>query len=1547
MPLEKGGRADKQGNSYEINCVIYELLKVLDEVNYSVVIEALGEDEEGTDILVTDMSGHREHQQCKSRNASKESWNMSDLKARGILEAWRKQLNRDNERRVALVSPLACTFLYDMHKRAANTSGSAEDFYKIQIAKSSTEFNKFYKSFCEEMGLRIEQKNTEADRKKTDERQDNRNEGNINQKNVLKSIEYLKRISYKQMSEYQLNEFISMNIRYRFSSDENKVYNALVSYVVMGDILGQELTQQKITDYLNEQGMIFSLRDGDKRIAPRIKELNEEYKGKFIPLKSGFVHREEADECIQTIEADKHIIISGSAGCGKSGCAEAVLKYCEQKGIVHIAIKLDVRIPNRSCEKWGQELGFQNSIVAAIHNISQNEKAVIILDQLDALRWTQANSAEAVTVCMELIRQVKFFNEIRDKKITIVFVCRSYDLENDNNIKGLFRKQNNSGAEASQDDEWKVIKVDCFKEDTVKKVVGSEYNKMSARLKNLLKIPSNLYIWQHLDKESSYDGCLTTSHLIDKWFEQICMKSRLCGIAEQSVSESKTDIVNRLDKMGRLYVPKQILKIDVATLDYLISSELIVVQGNKVGFVHQSILDYFISQNMLEKYYDGASIDEIIGEKSRQTPTKRYQVQMFLQNILELDSAEFIDAGGNMLASDNIRYYIKYLFYEILGQINNPDDNITTFIIDNCDSEEYGSYLIRNTIYGRKDYVNILLTNEIMERWYNISDKKEIVFNLLISMSPDLTEEAVEFIRKHAFVSKEDDAMFMRCFHYDITQESEAVFELRMMFYKHYPQFAKDVYIDIKKMMDGFEKRTVRLIAFWLKRKINSKGKSVYHYEEDLISSDSEYIIKNADYILDELLGCLSKEKGRYIKYGNWSYNHAYMGNIERVSVELVKKAAVALADNSPDTFWQYFEPYMGMGYAVYNEIILTGLAHLPVRYSDRIIDYITENFNDNIFDYTSGADNELEFIKKVLLKHTSECSDETFARLENIIYYYVSPDALQMYKNRIEYNQDKEIRPVYWSYWGDLQYELLPCLPEERISKKSRELIKILCRRFDTVKTCYVNDNGHSGWVKSPVAGKKISAKQWIRIITNEKLKKRQHSKWISVKGGFIESSYDTFIQDFELEVKQNPVEMIELVLSHKEDIPQAFVDALFIGVNMSEQLSEVDSRIIERMLLECPCDMESQRASYFCGIIETLSSVRWSEEVLCELKNIAVNHHNPDNDKPCVTSQDDKEMKSCHMLQSNALNCVRGRAVRTIGKLLEDNKSLYEEFADIIDKAVRDDNAAVRYAALYALCPAYNIDRQWAEERILYILERDVRTLSFSGSKNVLFYLYPKYKERVIDIISKAYESDDKKLTDTASYMVCEFYIRYDEFTDIMSTPTDKNEEQVKAILDMAIMYLEVDKYREAAKKIILDYRNTDINVEFPLSKMFYDKYINEKRDRQFLQEFIKTNLSRRIVDSFMHFLTESAVSVVDYSDIIIELCENVLSMDSDELQKQWGLTTSISELIITLYDETSNSNITSQKKTAQKCMDLWDVMFERQIGAVRRISEAMMER
>ncbi|WP_434311480.1 hypothetical protein [Hominifimenecus sp. rT4P-3] len=1518
MPFEKGGRADKQGNRYEINCIIYEMLKVLDETNYGVIVEALGTDEIGTDILVMTFDGQEEHQQCKARNGSKEYWDISDLKAKDIFSTWKVQLNRGNRRRVSLVSPMTCSFLFDLHNRACNTSGKAEDFYSIQIMKSSKEFQKFYKSFCAAMDLNCD--------KDVD---------------VLKSVDYLKRIFYKQISEYELQERINQNIQYLFSSEQKVVYNALLSFVVVGDILGKQITQSILCDYFIKQGITLRLKDGDKRIAPRINEINREYRENFRALQGGLIHREEFDDCIKAIENEKSAIISGSAGYGKSGCTEAILNYCDERKLPYIAIKLDRRIPHKNCEIWGQALGLPGSIVHSIHCISRNENAVIILDQLDALRWTQANSSEALAVCMELIRQVEYLNCERKKKIIIIFVCRTYDLENDNNINSLFKKK-----ETAEDD-WEIVKVGDFNEDVVKRIVGKHYEQLSLRLKKLLRIPSNLYIWQHLDKEEVYADCLTTSHLIDKWFEQICRKSVTVGLQQKSVNEAKTNIVEILDRAGRLYVPKQILHVEDAGLDYLVSSEIITIQNNRVGFVHQSILDYFISQRMMEKYFSGQSIENVIGEKSKQTPGRRYQVQMFLQNLLEYDSSDFILIGKRMLISDDIRYYVKYVFYEMLRQIQEPDDNIIQFIIDNCENEIYGKYILNNVIFSRKQYIAVLRNQGVLERWYSEHEKKVLVFNLLQSITPDLDNEDIFFIKKHAFSDKNDDEQFMGCFLQDIMQESAEMFELRMMFYEHYPEYAKAVYIDVKSMMKQFETRTIRLISFWLQNKIKSQGRYVYRYEEELVDSDDSFFIDNGEVVLNEFLPYIPKESGREVKYSDWSERYAHKRNIERACVCLVKKATIVLCSKSPERFWEYYEPYMGQGYHVFNEIILTGLAALSSLYSNRIMRYLSNDMDKNVFDCTSGAEDELGLAKEVLKIHGSNCNKETLLVTEEAICRYISPNASEWYKRRIEQNKQKEYPSVYWSFWGDLQYELLQCLPEERISTKAKELLRVLDRRFHKVPSRYCNKNGHSGWVRSPVSDKNISKGQWLQIITNSKLKSRSQHRWVEVKGGFIESSYEAYASDFQSVVKQHPQEMIRLVLENKEQVLPVFVDSLFLGVEISEKLGEVDFSVIEKLLLEFPCDMKNHRASYFCGIVEKISDANWSSEVIEQLMNISLKHSNPELNNPNVTNLKDKEMKSCDMLHSNALNCVRGNAARAIGHLLWEDKGLFSRFKDVIERLTKDENPAVRFASLYALWPSFNINREWAEEKIIYLYESDVRMASFHDSSNMFFLLYPKYRERIINIIEKCFESEDKQLVEIGGYAVCEFYIQHNEFETIVMSVESRSAEQIKAILDMAVIYLEVNDYREVAKDIILTYKSIDMDVEFPLSKMFYEKYVDVKNDREFLREFMKTRVSRRTVSAFVHYLEENAVSIVDYADIVIQLCENILQMEIETLRKQWGIEDKISKLIISLYDETANSSKTADKQIADKCLDLWDIMFERQLGSVREVSRKLMER
>lgn len=148
-----------------------------------------------------------------------------------------------------------------------------------------------------------------------------------------------------------------------------------------------------------------------------------------------------------------------------------------------------------------------------MNSISANKNAVIILDRLDALRWTQANSVQALNVCMELIHQINNINKDRNSKLSLVFVCRSYDLENDLDIKELFIKED----DAKDSVEWMKIKVDLLSNSDVLKIIGPSYSNLNSRIRELLRIASNLYIWENLDGSQNNENIKTTYQLVYEW----------------------------------------------------------------------------------------------------------------------------------------------------------------------------------------------------------------------------------------------------------------------------------------------------------------------------------------------------------------------------------------------------------------------------------------------------------------------------------------------------------------------------------------------------------------------------------------------------------------------------------------------------------------------------------------------------------------------------------------------------------------------------------------------------------------------------------------------------------------------------------------------------------------------------------------------------------------------------------------------------------------------------------------------------------------------
>ncbi|MBT2287600.1 hypothetical protein J7E73_00320 [Paenibacillus albidus] len=1519
MPYESGGRGDKTGNRYEFRWAVYQTLQVLDEKIDYFILEALGDDEQGIDIWIGNKNGSREGQQCKGRSGSKEYWEFGTANAKGIFTNWKFHLDRDVTNTVSLVSPLAFTLLEDILNRAKSTSDLPNDFYHNQILNASKEVKEFFKNFCKVMGINLE--------KETD---------------LIKCISYLKRILYRQFPDTQLKEIIISKISLLFIGNEEEIYDTLVSWIVEGNTFGKQISLSVLYKLFKERGIKLKELANDARLVPRIEELNREFSASFIPFKAELISREEFERCRKQIDFGNSLLIHGKAGRGKSGCTEDIINYCLENTIPYLAIKLDKRIPSGNAEKWGENLGLPASIAHCIHSVSKTEKAVIILDQLDALRWTQAHSRDALLVCEQIINQVEKLNLERRNKISVVFVCRTYDLENDNNIKSLF----NTSEKKSEVIQWNKIQINDLNDETVQDVIGTGYSSLTSKLKEILRIPSNIYIWSKLDKGNTYNECSTANQLVTEWWKQLTRKCFELGFNETDINGTKEKLISNFDKLGRICIPIKIMSINTSCLDFLSSNGFLVMQGNKISFAHQSILDCFLVEKMLTNYYETEDILDVIGSKDKQTPGRRYQVQMLLQNLIEFDSEDFLEAGQKIIASDQIRYSVKFVFFEILNQLDVIDGNIQGYIIENCENELYSEHIINNVVYSRPQYIRLLRNYGLLDKWFSDPEKKNIALNLLISLSPNYEAKDVEFIMKHAFQSQEDDNRFSRCFSHDINHDTDEMFEMRMEFYNKYPQMA-DTYLDIKAMLENCEMRTIRVFAFLLENKLKRQSQSIYKYAEEFLEEDSEIFIKNGIDVIKILLPHIPTSNDEMKSYSEWSGRSAYRRSLERASVEIIKKANSALIALDPNVFLRLYKEYMGKGIVIFNEILLDALYNLPHLYSDYIIEYLCSNFENNIFDKTSGNGDELLLAKRVLTKHSEYCKQDVFNMLENKVIGYISKRAKDIYQRRIQYNQENKGYRVYWSFWGDLQKEILEILPYNRLSNKAKDLICILRRRFIDESSLYKYSNGHGGWVSSSIAGKTLNNKTWIGILTNKKLNDKRSHRWKEVSGGFLENSIESFSDSLSDATSAEPERMIKLMLSHNAIVLDVYIDSLFSGVAHSKNLSSVPLNLLEEMILKYLYNLNSYRASSICTIIESREEVTWSQEILNILKDIAVNHENPELGKPNVTNNEDNDMRTFDMLQSNALNCVRGKAARSIAHLIWKDYSFFEEFKDTLELIVVDQNPAVRLASFFALWPSYNIDKDWASERIINLYKQDYRLAGFHGSKDMFFLLYSQYRQSVLEIIKQCYDSEDKELIEMGAHCLAEMYILKNEFEDDMTDVDIMSKLQAENILNMVMIYFNKDNYNSLAKDIIRRFKTSNLDLEMPISRLFYDNLINLTRDKDFLIEIISSNLTHRSLHAFAHYLEEESKSVIDYKDIILSMSRHLMNNQADSLEGLWGVQDEISKLIIGLYDETSGSTKSEMKIIAQECLDIWDMMFEKQIGPVRKLSREMMER
>lgn len=421
MPLELGGIADKLGNRYEGRWLATQLLSLLDEKILSVTVEAIGDDERGVDLWIVQKNGVRQAHQCKARNASKEYWDISDLAGRGVLTNLQFQLDRDLKHEYFFVSSVGSELFKDICDFARRSADNPALFYQEKVLKGSSKVQSCFHKFCTHLSL---DSTAESDR--------------------VQAWQYLKRTYITVYPDdhgawqYLLDWTDSLLV-----GAPKVVISTLLAYAADNDRFGSPIYADELRRYLVENNIHPKRLEHDSRIAPAVEVLQREFTESIRPRLIGGkpLQRRETALLIEALRNGHNVVLSGAAGHGKSGVLYELTEYLHREAIPYLPIRLDRREPADTAAHFGRQIGLPDCPVYSLAALAGMRQSVLILDQLDAIRWTSAHSDNALDVCKELERHIHL-KRLNGDNICIVLSSRTFDLENNPVIRNWLSKEN-------------------------------------------------------------------------------------------------------------------------------------------------------------------------------------------------------------------------------------------------------------------------------------------------------------------------------------------------------------------------------------------------------------------------------------------------------------------------------------------------------------------------------------------------------------------------------------------------------------------------------------------------------------------------------------------------------------------------------------------------------------------------------------------------------------------------------------------------------------------------------------------------------------------------------------------------------------------------------------------------------------------------------------------------------------------------------------------------------------------------------------------------
>lgn len=1505
MALEVGGRADKSGNQYENHFLGKQLLLLAEGKLKTVEVEPLGEEGKGVEFISEKDDGSRIYYQCKASNGSNPQWTISALAGHKVFQNAKLHISRNPGNEFRFISPLSYDGLNDLCDRARKNH-SGKDFLLHQI--SNEQLRTLLRSCEREFGLSRE------------------NEDELNQLVYILSKCYFEQVINTQESLQDAEE----RIEWFFTGLPQNARLVLENYVNDTGKYGVVLSNYDVVHFMAEHGHQFRDYGRDETVIQRINTINSIYWGEYKPINGALFPRDSAELTIKHLLSGNSVVLHGKAGSGKSGCVELISQCLLTHQIPYLRIKLDKNIPCNSSVEYGADLGLPDSPVRCLQKVSGGKPCVLILDQLDALRWTASHSPTALTVCRELISQVKLANLNYHAQMTVLLVTRTFDYRNDARIRNLLEN------DLQHPKTWYEIEVSNLSDTAVATFVGDAYALLSEKLKVLLRNPASLYVWSQLDQSRRAQGITSANQLIYKWWEQILERCAQKGLSQAEVNNVMKGIAQKMGENSAFFLPRRSYLGEKRIVDALVSEGMLIDHDTKLAFSHQTFLDYFIIADYLDQLACGKDILLLLGNADDQVPNLRYRFLVLLQELYEMDEMLFLQQSKVILESDAVRFYFKCAVFEAVAQCATPSDELCNFVHTYWCDQTWREYIQQVVYYGNQPHIAFLFDSGIIDC---LSSEGLWLIRSIRENHPDYV---VSIVKPYCFRSTEDTRKVLGCLCFDADNDSPEMFTLRIEILKTHPEFLADSWTNFYHLFKDNSPRLLDYLSLIIDNSDASFLDNIHfpgekELEQYARANYKEIVLHIVPKLCAPTVGLVKDIDNLWFSdvFSRWDSKVNRDSVLQKI-VHIAKVALIEMTKHEPEIFLQTIPDNIISSSLLGNELILSTLSMLSTDYANDVIEWLLDDFPTHLFNYTGSRSDHLATTKQLLNTHSTACDAALFERIEQCVLQWREPASsmIDILERRREVNNSASHPPVYYAYWGFMQKELLPCLDKSRISERAKALIGVLDRNEWIHIPHYKHpwSMGGGKWVRSPISEytDKISDKTWLQIIRTPAEKMKQHG-WKETATAYIEATHSEFASSLGAQAKKQPARFAKLSLRFPNNCFPSYISGVLQALQHKESPEEYAN-------VDITCDVIRKYAKSdhayilecIAGIVESRADEDWPEDILRIVQDIALIPVSEQGSR-CGGKTNEKQ---AHELYTALLNSSQGSAIRAITRVLFKKPALLNGFKTTLSTLGLSDEPFIMLALADCSVSCYNGDKEFACSLFKSLIKKDLRVLIANQAWEIISRDYANDSLFYRELLISAMQTDYDDLGERAASFLCAVSVYHDDNDALRYIlESQHSNKHAEGICRQAVHCFRYDQYRDVSKQIIL-HMVKSYSLDCVFSSEFFRENIVIERDRLFLLELVASNTKTRMLTSLLKYLSEAEENILDFAEVI-----HAVSKRLAELQGDGPIRLGIDEMIrcvVHLYDV--GKDVPAVKTI---CLDSWDELFKNNLHDIKSLA------